>query len=76
MKQLDLAEGDSGQKKKSGSPASRRRANGPRQRAIRPEKKIAQVEPPLPAPVGRMERTRRLFLAALRVWELKRRVRD
>jgi hypothetical protein len=26
--------------------------------------------------VGRLERTRRLLLAALRVWELKRRVRD
>ena len=29
-----------------------------------------------PAPAGRLERTRRLILAALRVWELKRKIRD
>ncbi|MEO8045286.1 MAG: hypothetical protein ABI674_10310 [Spartobacteria bacterium] len=29
-----------------------------------------------PATMGRMERTRRLLLAALRVWELKRRPMD
>jgi len=33
-------------------------------------------EEPVAPPVGRLERTRRLILAALRVWELKRKIHD
>ena len=38
----------------------------------------APLEEPaaLPPPVGRLERTRRLILAALRVWELRRKIHD
>ena len=84
MTPLDLAGGGPGQKKKSASGASKPRAqrlrkrgaNGPRKRNAPPEENVAPVEPPLPPPVGRLERTRRLFLAALRVWELRRHIRD
>jgi hypothetical protein len=77
MTQLGLAGDGPRQKKKSASPPSKRRVNGPYKRGALPEKKIVQVEQsPPPASVSRMERTRRLFLAALRVWELRRRIRD
>jgi hypothetical protein len=65
------------QKKKSASatpkrhPKARKRpASGKRAAPALAERKAAPIS------VGRMERTRRLLLAALRVWELKRRVRE
>jgi hypothetical protein len=48
----------------------------PRKRRSSEAKTGAEAELPLNVSVGRLERTRRLLLAALRVWELKRRVRD
>jgi hypothetical protein len=62
--------------KKKKSPA-KRRAKAPRKRPPSAQKELPVPEetPSLEA-VGRLERTRRLLLAALRVWELKRRVRD
>jgi len=92
MTQLDLAGGDSKQKKKSAALAAKRRADGSRKRradgsrkrrangppkpGTPPEESVAQVEPPLPPSVSRLERTRRLILAALRVWELRWHIRD
>jgi hypothetical protein len=50
-----------------------KRGKGPRKRRPPADKKpSAEGKNSL----GRLERTRRLLLAALRVWELKRRVRD
>lgn len=64
------------QKKKSASTAPKGRANA-RKGAATPREKPVKATPQTPHPsVGRMERTRRLLLAALRVWELKRRVRE
>ncbi len=62
-------------KKKTFSAAPKQRPGKERKLAT-PEKKDAPPGTVAPASVGRMERTRRLLLAALRVWELKRRVRD
>ena len=73
MMHPDLTGSGPRQKKRSAAPASKRRPNGPRKRGTPPEKK---VEPTPPAPVGRLERTRRLILAALRLWELRRHIRD
>lgn len=84
MPQLNLAGGDPKQKKKSaasahkrrGNGSRKRRANGPRKRANPPAENMAQAEQPIPPTVGRLERTRRLILAALRVWELRWHIRD
>ena len=35
-----------------------------------------EEEAPVAPPAGRLERTRRLIMAALRVWELKRKIHD
>jgi hypothetical protein len=88
----DVAGGNPRQKKKFASRAAKRRAQRPRKRGatgprrsgtngtrkpdISLEEKVAVVEPPLSPPVGRLERTRRLVLAAVRVWELRWRIRD
>ncbi|MEO7724779.1 MAG: hypothetical protein ABIU29_08855 [Chthoniobacterales bacterium] len=64
--------GKPGQKKKSATQKPKHRASGaPRREA--PAVKKAAAPPEQPVVMGRMERTRRLLLAALRVWELKRR---
>jgi hypothetical protein len=76
MPQLDSSRGGLGKKKKSASPGSKRRAKGPQVHGVPLESKIDQTEPSLPTRGGKLERTRRLLLAALRVWELKRRIRD
>jgi hypothetical protein len=76
MKQLDHAGGSPMQNKKiclAEVEAPRERT---RKRDVPPEPKVAQTEPSPLAPVSRQERTRRLILAALRVWELKWRIRD
>ena len=57
-------------------PAAKRRPKATRRRRLGTAKKDATPEPAHSATVGRLERTRRLLLAALRVWELKRRLRD
>ena len=63
-------------KKKSAPSGSKRRGNGSRKHGAGPDSKVDQTEPLSPDPVSRLERTRRLLLAALRLWELKRRTRD
>jgi len=75
MPQLDSSGSGLGKKKKSASPGSNR-ANGPQKHGAAQESKLAKTEPSSPASVSRLERTRRLLLAAVRVWELKRRIRD
>ncbi len=57
--------------KKSAAPKPKRRARpAPGGRASAAKKPLPNDQPVV---MGRMERTRRLLLAALRVWELKRR---
>jgi hypothetical protein len=58
--------------RKSSAP---KRGKPPRKRRTPAAKKKSSREAE-GSSVGRLERTRRLLLAALRVWELKRRVRD
>jgi hypothetical protein len=70
MTQSDSARGALGKKKKS----PMRRADGPSRQGTQRAPKAGA--PSLLVPVRRLERTRRLLLAALRVWELKRRIRD
>ena len=63
------------QKKKAGRKRKRRAQKAPaRKRSAL--KKVAVAEEKGAIAVGRMERTRRLLLAALRVWELKHRISD
>jgi len=75
MPQFDSSGSGLGKKKRSASPESNR-ANGPKKHGAAPESKVVETEPSSPASVSRLERTRRLLLAAVRVWELKRRIRD
>lgn len=75
MAQLDPTGGKSTQKKKSSATEQKRRAKKLRKPNAFAAKPVAESEAPAPK-VGRLERTRRLLLAALRVWELKRRIRD
>ena len=75
MPKLNPGSSGSGPRKKKSAP--KRRTKAPRKRPFSAEKEIPlPEETPSPETVGRLERTRRLLLAALRVWELKRRVRD
>lgn len=75
MPKLDSGPSGSGPRKKKSAP--KRRAKAPRKLPSSEEKEIPVPEgTPSPESIGRLERTRRLLLAALRVWELKRRVRD
>ena len=76
MTQLELTGSDLKQKKRSVSSVSQSRTHRSRKRGALPEEKVAAVEPLLEESVGPLERTKRLLLAALRVWELKRRIRD
>jgi hypothetical protein len=62
-------------KAKKKSSASNRSGKAPRKRRS-PAKKKTVDDRGSSVPLGRLERTRRLLLAALRVWELKRRVRE
>jgi hypothetical protein len=67
------------QKKKSAAAAGKkpRSAPGKKPRALKKHSgKATTSEQAGPVVRGQMERTRRLLLAALRVWELKRRVRE
>jgi len=61
-------------KKRKSSSRQKGRAQKPPKRPARAKKGSAAPDPAIS--LGRLERTRRLLLAALRVWELKRRVRD
>jgi hypothetical protein len=72
MAKVDSTPGKTRPRKKA---ASKRRSKGARRRRLATSKKDASGGSQ-PASVGRLERTRRLLLAALRVWELKRRLRD
>ena len=66
---------------KGNSKARKRKAPGksakgrPRRAPARAKKTVPLEDIPLPA-VGTLGRTRRLLLAALRLWELKRGLRD
>ena len=74
MAKVNSTPGKTRSRKKS---ASKRRSKAVRRRRLAASKKDASSEAASGiATVGRLERTRRLLLAALRVWELKRRVRD
>ncbi len=71
MAELDPTGEKPRQKKKSAAPKPKRRARlAPRGQASAAKKPLPNDQPVV---MGRMERTRRLLLAALRVWELKRR---
>jgi hypothetical protein len=72
MTKSDPARGKSKPKKKTA--ASKRPARTSAKGRSSAPKKAAAEQGSLG--LGRLERTRRLLLAALRVWELKRRVRD
>ncbi|MGI8955992.1 MAG: hypothetical protein ACR2II_03630 [Chthoniobacterales bacterium] len=72
MAELNPNGGIPGQKKKSGPQKPKHRASGAPWSEAPAVKKTAAT-PEQPVIMGRMERTRRLLLAALRVWELKRR---
>ncbi len=72
MAELNPNGGKPRQKKKSAPQKPRRSASGAPGREA-PAVKNAAATPEQPVVMGRMERTRRLLLAALRVWELKRR---
>jgi len=72
MPHLHPAGGNKKRKKRIAARKAQERVNGARTRAA-----VAKAEAQAgPAPAGRLERTRRLILAALRVWELKRKIRD
>ncbi len=72
MAELDPTGGKPRQKKKSAPQKPKRSASGAPVRKA-PAVKKGAATPEQPVAMGRMERTRRLLLAALRVWELKRR---
>ncbi len=89
MAELNPTGGNPKQRKKSAPPKAKPPAPNTRTRKVPAVKKTgtAVEKPPAvnktgptvakpPATMGRMERTRRLLLAALRVWELKRRPMD
>lgn len=79
MARLNSGAGKSKRKKKSALPTPRSRAAGKTRKTktrAAAEKAAPNEDEPAQPSVGRMERTRRLLLAALHVWELKRRVRD
>ncbi|MGH8093013.1 MAG: hypothetical protein ACREIF_06025 [Chthoniobacterales bacterium] len=74
MAKVDPSAGGAKLKKKS---ATKHSAKASRKR-VHPEGEALSLpeETRPPDSVSRLERTRRLLLAALRVWELKRRLRD
>ena len=57
-------------KKKSAAHESKHDANGAGKNGSPPQSKIIETEVASSEPVGTVERTRRLVLAAVRVWEL------
>lgn len=71
MPHLHPAGGNKKRKKRIASRKAQQRSNAAGKRAA-----AAAQEASAPSPAGRLERTRRLILAALRVWELKRKIRD
>jgi hypothetical protein len=75
MPKLDSSPSGSKPRKKKVAPNRRAKAAGKRPASAEKESAAPEATPS-PEAVGRLERTRRLLLAALRVWELKRRVRD
>lgn len=75
MARSESAPGNTKKKRKSASQGAAARANATPKREVPPAAETAET-PPFVRPVGRLERTRRLILAALRVWELKRKIRD
>ena len=72
MPKTDSARGNPKRKRKFAARGSVPRTNGTRKPDVAP----VAAAPASSPPVGRLERTRRLILAALRVWELKRKIRD
>ena len=72
MARIDSARSNSKRKKKHAARGATSRVNGARTSHGPP----AKEEEPVAPPVGRLERTRRLIMAALRVWELKRKIHD
>ena len=71
MPQLHPARSNRKRKRRLASHRARARDNPARKPTVAPVENSST-----PPPVGRLERTRRLILAALRVWELKRKIRD
>ena len=76
MAELKPTGGKTGQKKKSAPPKRKRHPRAQRKPKAPAGSKGVPPKELSPAIMGRMERTRRLLLAALRVWELKRRLKD
>jgi len=72
MARIDSARANSRKKKKHAARGTAARPNGTRKGDSGP----VEPAPEAVAPTSRLERTRRLILAALRVWELKRKIRD
>jgi hypothetical protein len=72
MPHLHPTGGNKKRKKRIASRKAQQRSNGAGKRATA----ASQEAESAPVPAGRLERTRRLILAALRVWELKRKIRD
>ena len=71
MAKLDSARDNPKRRRRLASRGSNQPAND-----ARPHGLAAEETPSVPPPMGRLERTRRLILAALRVWELKRKIHD
>jgi hypothetical protein len=68
----DSARATPRKKKKHAARGIASRPNGTRKGDSGP----GEPAPEAAVPTSRLERTRRLILAALRVWELKRKIRD
>jgi hypothetical protein len=76
MMHFDPAGGSLRKRKKSASPGSNRPANGTAKNSVPQAREHVETELSSFEPVGGIERTRRLFQAAMKLWELKRRSRD
>jgi hypothetical protein len=72
MSHLHPAGDNRKRKKRIASRKAQQRANSARKRHAEAQEEALAAA----APAGRLERTRRLILAALRVWELKRKIHD
>jgi hypothetical protein len=72
---MPLSKQTAGKGKRAKKKSPRAAAARPRRRRPSVRKGSASVEISLPA-AGTLGRTRRLLLAALRLWELKRGIRD
>lgn len=74
MPRIDSARSSRKRKKKHALRGATPRSSGARKIDAAPAEE--EEEAPVAPPAGRLERTRRLIMAALRVWELKRKIHD